>query len=286
MKKIKTFFYVVKNSLFSPDYYKDVIKTDVKFSTSYYTVLGLMAAAIISIAGTIQTAPKIQNDITDTLMQAKNVFPQDLIITVENEKVSVNRPEPYALEMPEDWKTDADIKNLLIIDKEGTVNDLINQHAYAVINTKNIIINDQTTIHTIPIKEIPNMQLDKAKVGEVTERLVNLTKIIPIIIFLGYFILYLLYFVLVRTFGVLILSVFFSLYGKSKKLELPLIKYMQVAFHIITLPLFLEILGAVLGVVIPLPFWFFTLSLLLGLIVINSLNSEELKTSQSIRQNN
>lgn len=280
MQKVKALFYVAKQSLISTEYYADILKVPLKFSTSYYVALGIFAAIIIAMGGTIYITPEIRSETRQFLNVITNAYPDDLNITFSEESVSVNRPQPYLLHVPEEYRHLTERENIFVIDSEGTINDLDTYNSYAIINDKNIIIDDQTTIRPIPLTEFPKGTLDKTKIVQATQEFEKFTKLIPFIVFIAFFSLYVLYFVLVRTFVVLVLSLMLTLYGKSRGLALPTAKYFQISLHAVTLPFIVEIIAATLNVVIPLPMWFFILSLVIGMVVVHSITEESIREAQ------
>ena len=101
MKKLKAFFYVYKNSMTSPKYYKEVLKTDLNFSLKYYLMLVLVASILITTIETVSVTPKIKSQISGFAENARQVYPDDLLIKVEEGKWSVNREEPFVIPMPQ-----------------------------------------------------------------------------------------------------------------------------------------------------------------------------------------
>ena len=102
MIKLKAAIYVFTKSLTSPKYYNDIVKTNFGFSMKYFSVLALISS-LVAFSGLVKP---IMTDLGDSLKAVETTvvdsFPDDLEITVKDGEVSINQPEPYIFQTPEE----------------------------------------------------------------------------------------------------------------------------------------------------------------------------------------
>lgn len=292
MKKIKAFIYVFIKSISSPVYYNDVIKTSFAFSFKYYLSLGMLMALIVSTGITINFAPKINSEISNIVVQAKNFYPDDLVFSMKDGEWNINRPMPFIVPAPsginlkelgedgEDFP-----KNLIVFDKEGTINDLDTQQTLILVNNVNIITKENNAIKATPIKNIPNGEFTKSNFVELIDSVASYTKFLPAIIFgivligvlAGYLVGRMLYLLAV---GLLVFIV-----ATLTGIKLTYVNSYKVALHTMTLPLVISVILTLLNLDIPVPLWFFILNSGLALVAIWAIKKEhatELATPQPL----
>lgn len=104
MRKLKTWFYVLKRSLFDPSYYRDIL--NVKFSFSVLYLYGLLFFISLfymlqfAYWGSFRALPKLPKQISILKTELKKTYPKELTVYVKNGKVSTNVKEPYFLDIP------------------------------------------------------------------------------------------------------------------------------------------------------------------------------------------
>ncbi len=150
MQKIKTFLRSFWLSCTSPTYYAEIIRTHFSFSLKYLLVFQFLTTLVIA---TFILVPLSQINVLGILDTVKNVYPQDLEITVDDGRLSINQPLPYRIPLPvimedqmrpERWADDkADLRYIAVFDSDSNiqgVDDVLSEDAFVVVT--------ETTIYT------------------------------------------------------------------------------------------------------------------------------------------
>jgi hypothetical protein len=264
MKKLKTFFYSLKNSISSPKYYADIVKAKTKFSIKYYLMLSLLLSIISTIAISIIVVPTTKIFIADFSGDLKNSYPEDLVITFKEGKWDVNKEEPVLIPMPEktihQFPEDESVKipaNLIAIDKKGTINDLDELDTLFLMNEENIIYKEQDEkIVAQPINQIPDAELTKRDVDSFVDILFqyakNLPYLLPLIILLT---LFTFKYIIGGFFAIIWIGLIIFVSSLILKKKLGYDAACRIVMHAITVPFIIQLLIAginfVFGLKIP-----------------------------------
>ena len=283
MQKTKSFFYVYIKSLTSLKYYKELINVSHRFSFKYFLALALIASIVNSISISTSIIPQIQELAYEIEKQALNIFPDDLVLTLENGELSINQETPYFIDFPtESDLTKPPIDYLVVIDENGKLDDLYEYETFALINSKNIIIKEynqlnssgRTDIEVIALNDFPDGEFNKQTVEyiitEVKPIVATFIKFIPLIVFSAV----IFYYFIFRLFYLLIVATVLFCVGLIDKLNLRFGKYYQFAIHSMTLPLTLELVMNITGIHFKLPFWFFLLNITVGILAIIAIRND------------
>ena len=281
MKKIKAFFYVFYKSLTSFTYYQDIVRADLRFSIKYFTVLALIAALVTSVTVSITTIPKLQKGADTAIIGVVDSFPDDLIVTIKDSKFSVNQPEPYAIPFPKSFidKNDASkdgLKNIVVFDSQGTVEDLEKYHTLALINASNFLVRGDNKIEVYPLKDFPEAQFSKGDIVQLAGKVKPYTIYIPHAVITLVLIASLLYFSTFKITYLAFMGLLLFGVGRGRKLNISYTRALQVAIHSMTLPLLIDVLATSVQFQIPLPLWFFILNFVFGMVAIFKLSSDSL----------
>lgn len=202
LEKAKAFLYVYKNSLINPQYYKDLFEVDINFSIKYYVVLITSVALLSSLIMGIKEIPQMSKNIRVAIEETKNLFPDDLIITIQNKEWTINKEEPFIIPTPLDkFENMEDVelpngeipKNLIIFDREGTIPDMEEQDTLILINKTNIIVKTQDGTNSIPLEEtfpfkkLDNYQLTKSDFNRILDAAAYIPWVLPFVAFLSGF---------------------------------------------------------------------------------------------------
>lgn len=152
MKKLHTFFYSLKNSLTNFSYYKDIRKVNFGFSLKYLATLLIFINFFYVLAFVLPmffTLPNLPKNI-DTFYQEVDVaYPQDLVMTYENQKLSINQPVPYFID-PDFFAgelrntPDSQYQHFITIDTDATP-DMFLDYKTGVLVTGNELIIPQNS---------------------------------------------------------------------------------------------------------------------------------------------
>jgi hypothetical protein len=269
MKKLKAAAYVLGKSLTSPQYYKDLLAVDFKFSLKYFVIL----AVIASLATLPRTVEPLINDFTNQansfFQEILDYYPENLVVTISDEKLSINEPEPYFIPLPEALEDTNEVdsetvENLLVIDSKGTIDDLKTHSTLILVNEKNILVKESNKIEVFPLEGIPNTEITKPMVGELIDRVKPIVEVLPYIFIVLAFVASLFYYFGIRAIYLVFVATIFLVIGSIKKLNIPFKKYYQIGIHAMTMPLLIEILADLFQFPINIPFWFLAVNLLMG----------------------
>ena len=292
MKKIKTFWYVLKNSVISPKYYNDIVKASLKFSIKYFLMLSVFASIIYSLYASIEIVPQITSTIEAMTIQIKENFPDDLIINFKDGSWEANKPEPIIIPAPsipnEENKYLPD--NLIVFDKNGTIDSLGSYNTYILVNGENILYGsggyetDPQKVSIQPLKNIPNITLDKNTVNSRLESMNKLIKtspyVMPIFIFLYTFILN---YIGGALFYALLIALLLQLIAFFAKRKLDYKKACQISIHAMTAPIILQLAAsffpqASMYTII----WFIILSIALSIYFMFKMEDKDLKKIEKV----
>jgi hypothetical protein len=276
MRRIKAFFYIYFKSLTSVRYYQDILKTDLGFSMKYFLILSLLVTFFVTLFTIAPHMPEVRNVISDFIEETRNVYPEELVFTVENGKMSINQPEPFIVPMSslpslEDTGSAEDFENFLVIDSQGTLNDFETYNTLMLINESNILVGSNGKIEVYPLRELPDLEITQETINELAATAEDFVRYIPYLILLVMLFLFLFYYLGFRLVYLLFVAMILYIIGRVRGQDLSFGNYYKIGLHTITLPLTVEFISMVLGVPVALPFWFFIINILFGIFVIISL---------------
>ncbi len=192
MKKLKAALHVFYKSLTSPSYYADVIKVNFKFSLKYFAVLVVLATAITFPTSVLPTMMGFKEGLADYETHVLEMYPDDLVVTMTEGRLSINQPEPYIVPLPEDQKgvylksetgvDMSDIENLVVINSQGTIDGLDEHKSLVLINSKNILIRSNNKIEVYPLSEFPDGELTQDSVKDMLEKVRPVVDTLPYIV--------------------------------------------------------------------------------------------------------
>ncbi len=274
MQKIKTFFNTFYKSLVSPKYYRDVLQAKSSFSLKYFLILILLSSIINTGLQSAKNLPQAKNAINAFNKQILTSYPSDLIITAKDGRLSSNKAGPIIIpissEMPSDSRS-RELKNVLVFDPNGTVDDLKKYETVILINKSNVIMqgeNDQIKIQ--PLKDIPDGTFTYA---DFTIALGKLEKILAYVPYLLSTAMLVISFTTSTVSGLIIsllLSLIFWIFAKITHLNLRLAKTYQISLHIFTLYAILGIANQVFTKGLPYGFNFIVCTIY-GLFIISKI---------------
>jgi len=192
MKKIKTFFYSFKNSILSTEYYKDIVKADVNFSIKYFVMLSFLASVITVSYMSVTLVPKTMSEIKFFYQEAENIYPDDLVIEFKDSSWTANKEEPIFIKSPNLPVETGIPSNLVVFDKNGTIDKMKEYDTLAIVNSENILYGqDAESVTSQPLKNIPNGTLNKeavlSKMGDLNKLINLLPFILPIFLLIPVF---------------------------------------------------------------------------------------------------
>lgn len=176
MTNINAFLYVLKNTFFSPSYYKDILKVPFSFSFKFFIFYFFFYAVIGTVLFYVQSGPFLNRTFENLPQKVLQLYPDDLVIKVQDGKVSTNVQEPYIItadQFENAFKEDVlginekdDIKNVLVIDTKADADD-IEKYKTAVLLTETSIVtvDNQSGYRIYPLADAENFTLNEKMVS-------------------------------------------------------------------------------------------------------------------------
>ena len=267
----------IKNSIYSPSYYQELLTKRFSYSLKYYLLLALLMAAVITGVLSFTFVPKAKVFIETLGPKIVSGYPEELAITVDKGKVSTNVEEPYYIRMPESLKSNDDFdvngekmekfENLLVIDTKSnfSVEQFLSYKTFALLTENALVTANNEQISIQPIDSNVDFYLDKTVLAMYAGKLQSFMKFVtPVLIvgiFVGGFLLStskLLYLLL----GALIIW----LIAKIKKMDIKYSKAYQLGLHLMTLGVILSPILMFLGISGKIPFLFTIILVVLAMV--------------------
>ena len=251
MKKLKTFVYVLKNSISSPKYYNDIVKTKINFSIKYFLALSFLVSVISVIGYSIIYLPKYISEIKISYQSIEEGFPEDFVIEFKDGSWSSNKEEPVIIKKIDLGKDNKLPQNLFVFDKEGTIEKIDEYNTMFLINSENILCKTDTEgVVAQPLKNIPNGKLDKNLLNEKMQTVKKVIGFLPYLLplalliptFLFEYVGGSIFIILISAVGVYIASI-----STRKKIDFK--SSFQICIHASTIPMILRAFSTVSPVV-------------------------------------
>jgi len=251
MKKLKTFVYVLKNSISSPKYYNDIVKNKINFSIKYFLALSFLVSVISVIGYSIIYLPKYISEIKISYQSIEEGFPEDFVIEFKDGSWSSNKEEPVIIKKIDLGKDNKLPQNLFVFDKEGTIEKIDEYNTMFLINSENILCKTDTEgVIAQPLKNIPNGKLDKNLLNEKMQTVKKVIGFLPYLLplalliptFLFEYVGGSIFIILISAVGVYIASI-----STRKKIDFK--SSFQICIHASTIPMILRAFSTVSPVV-------------------------------------
>ncbi len=255
------FFKQIKNSIHNREFYKSLLEKPFGYSLKYYLKLSLVSALFGAIVFGLFMVPNILSFLWKVDAELVKIYPQDLVVTITEGKVSLNKPEPYAVGWPTafdltsildgDWVS---YKNLVIIDTRRAVEETLNSTSTLVaISATNVGYKDiDGKIYTDTIAPFTNTEITYNRVLEFLEDVRPWYKFLTPFFVVGVFVVSFL--MMIFLLGLLLIQALFSWVllilmkvQKDKSKKITFIQALQVTLHAVTLPVILMGVLSVLG---------------------------------------
>ncbi len=246
MQALKTFARTFIKSLTSLTYYADVARAPFGFSFKYFTFFSLILTVIITGIFSYFISREVPPFIERLVYYGEHFYPDDLLITVKDDKLSINRPEPFVVPVPFELLTDQPAAipdsvrvNLFTFDSSATVTNFDQFDSLVVANSELVMTRSEGNtgeIRVFPVRDSEDFVIDKNMVTMGVQTLTPLTGyIVPFLIIIAALITLIVVFTS-KLVTLVFLSLFTFLLGKYLVgLSLPYKKYLQIGLHSMTL---------------------------------------------------
>ncbi|MDD3663576.1 MAG: DUF1189 family protein [Candidatus Pacebacteria bacterium] len=276
MKKVRTFFYVLKNSIISSKYYNDVISTDVRFSIRYFIALSFLASLFYTTITSAINMPKVASDLKVFSQDLGQIYPSDLVIEFKDGSWSINKEEPYYIKMPKvpSYYQESIPENLITFDKNGTIDKLGEYNTLVLLNGENFVIPEENgTVSSQSISSVPDITIDKNFVDSRLNEFGKILKFLPYILpIFTLFSVFAFNYLIRGFFNILIVGLGLFIVIKVMKKNLGFKSALKIGMHSMTVPLLLEaILASIPNLNFFIPGWILLTSLLIGMFFLSKM---------------
>lgn len=212
-------------------------------------MLSFLASIILTTVLSIDLIPKTMHEFELFATNLKESFPKDLIVNFKDGSWDVNKEEPVIIPMPvvelEEFKTFS--KNLVVFDKNGTIDQIKELDSLILFNKENAIFrNENEEIISQPLANVPDFTLDEKVVNEGFDKIFNkILKYLPFIVPAGTLLFVFLFnylggvFLVAFIVGLILLVV--SIFLKEK---ISFTSACKISLHSITIPIILQLFSS------------------------------------------
>lgn len=286
MKKLTAFNYIFWKSISSFAYYRELIKTKFSFSFKYFLFFSFVLGTLTTIILSSTIVPVVNKFITRFQSRALTLYPQDLIITVKDGKVSTNVVEPLQFPIPVELFTDKpgaisdqNQQYLITIDTNSQITDFASKKSIVLVTENAIVVPDNDSGYRVyPIAETQNVIIDRIMVEKIIKQIIPLFKFVIPIIIGALFVILAVLIPMTRLLSLLVLSLVLLFIAKFMHLKLNYGKIYQLGLHALTLPTLIQIFMTMFNLNPNIPFFNSILFILYMLVIL-----AELRKSPTLR---
>jgi len=278
------FFTLIKESIYSPEFYRGLPSKPLSFSVKYFYMLALALSLVVTVVFSFTFIPAISSFLKNIGPAITAYFPDELVITTKGGEVSVNVPEPYVLPVPPALQVipmdGAEGKgqmptNLVVIDTKNEFSEtaFAEYDTLVLLMKKSVAFSDgEGKIRIESLGDIPDYTIDKALVQKFASRTGSFLKYLAPILVFGIFFVSLVVFTFYLIY-LFLAALLVWLVMKMRRAEAGYKKAYQVGIHAMTLGLILNTFFLV--VFLPKPTMPFLFSILLIFVVAVNVKSPE-----------
>jgi hypothetical protein len=231
-------FIKIKNSIYNPDYYNEVLAKPFSYSFKYFLVFALLFALVFTIVATIRFIPAV-NLLSQKAPELANYFPQELTITIKDGAASSNVQEPYFIKVPKNTEEtnsmQPDLENMVVIDTKNKfdISTFNSYKTFIILNSDSIAYIDNGKISISPLSSIKEFVLNKSTVVKFIDAIKPFLVVLCPIVFVGAFIVGF-FAVLLKVVYLLFGALLIWLVAKIKGVKIGYGKSYQAGMHLIT----------------------------------------------------
>lgn len=274
---MKDFIELIQKSIYSPEYYRDILIRPASYAWKYYASLAMLLAVLMTIVTTVPLVPKIHSFLKELPEKVISYYPQDLKITIAKGEVTTNVQEPYFVDFPGNntkLATASEILRIATIDTKSEVTlDQFNVYnsVFWLSHNSIVALDSAKALHTVVLGDL-NATIDVAHIRSA------LTKIEPYFIFITPLVVLLVFVGMIVSFLAMIVYLLFDallvyLLGKIMKEHWSYAQSYHLSLHAVTLPLLLSSVFYLLPIPgIQLPF--LSTALVLVIVYLNFANNK------------
>jgi hypothetical protein len=173
MQSLKTFFRTLILSSISPSYYRDLRNVSKGFSIKYLLGFQALATMVIVASFSALLLEFDPNALRSSIVQA---VPSNLILKLENGRLTINQPLPYALEVPVE-ENSMELDKLIVFESDSNMkalSDVKNWNAAVVLTETTMYARGdrpgEMRVFEFPVTE-EKVELSKTTVEEFAQKI-------------------------------------------------------------------------------------------------------------------
>lgn len=179
------FFRTLGASLYSPDFYATVGKRTFGQAVWYLFRIALLYSILILLAVYIPVAARVGGNFLGVFgEEVVSLYPDDLVITITEGKVSTNQQEPILIPLPPSFETELEnalkTQNLLVIDTQTPFTsetfETYNTLGWLTVDSILFYNSAEQEIGGYPLKNIKSLEITKEKVSLAVEKIASWIK--------------------------------------------------------------------------------------------------------------
>ncbi len=267
----------IKNSVYNPKYYQELLSRPFSYSVKYFFKFALVFSVLFVLSFSVFIFPKVNRELKAFIVESVNDYPDELEVSMKNGSVSTNVEEPYYIKVPSSWKGGQqqsvnNFENLIVIDtkNEPDLSNLEKYNAALLITEKYIIYKEENGKNTIQSLEgFPDVVINKENVSSFIEKYSPYLKFIYIPLVFAFFVVSL-FFLIFRLIYLFFAALLIWLVASIRGVKIDYWKAYQIGLHLMTLPLILISLTS-----IKFPFAFTVVLLIAAAVNIKNISKED-----------
>lgn len=186
----------IKNSIYSPEFYKSIPAKFLGSAFKYFFLLGLLVTLITTASLIKPLIIDLSGQIESISKETINGYPQNLEVYIKDGQASINQQEPYFIALPEK-DSSTDFHNLIVIDTETPFSiTQFNEYKTATWLTKDSLFyrSEQNQVRGFELKNMDDLTVNKELLNSLYNQFSPYIKFIgPIILFLAFLGIYIVF---------------------------------------------------------------------------------------------
>lgn len=242
------FIETVRDSIYSPQFYKEILQRSFGKALGYFLLLVLLLTLLQTIFSAPFLLTTFQAEVQKMIETGVNKYPADLTVTIKKGQVSTNVQEPYFLAVPEDDNNDRkmeDINNLIVIDTKTPFSiSQFDQYKTAAWVTKDSVFYrsgaNNSEVKVFALNQIDDLTINKEQVQMWAEKITPWVRYLgPTLLVLAFIGLYVIY--MFRLSYLLFLSLVVWVLSKMFKSNITFGQAYKMNLYAVTLALLVEL---------------------------------------------
>lgn len=230
-------------SIYGPSFYASLLQKKASSSFKYFFGFILVLSLLATIGFVFFRIPTPTTALmTPYVEQFGDMYPADLVITIQNGQASTNSTAPIVIDFPSNLPKEGLPQHLLVIDTSKTASiELFQTYGSILLLTKDAFMGMQKPgdIRIYPLSKMPDITFDKALIAKGVGKLKSFLPYVLPLVFVGMFVAFFIGNVFLLL-GLLLISLFIWPLARIMKVHIGYWKSYQIGLHAMTLAMVLD----------------------------------------------